>query len=534
MYKFYNIKKVKIILIFLSFIKYSAWCVFFIFQGRALQQAVDKNTLLVQLIYTLTGFLGAKFLVMMVDLAGKFASAYFENKEIAQQWKAHFPQKIYQDNEHKYNLIYLSYFDHLPNLYNLECIIINNQSTIISVFFIVTYLLIYTGFYYGMFALLAVFFLNFVSKNICLNKLNQYHKEINENKATTLGWINQYFKAYREMSFNWQGQIKPWIHSSYDDLYVSKKNLILVQLIRDIMAQLMVEVPFILNTSIVIIAVYLNYISITQMFVWVGFSQFIINASNSFLENKVNKDKKKILVNKLYDIAISFNEEEPLKINAKHYPPIENIDIRLQDNTINNLSTKPSIYRIKGTNGSGKTTLLNLIIGYEREVQINNYSNLKEMLAHISHENIRVIEREPVIFDSLNIFDEQVLGPKYANSAQWNIILKKRISGFLSKDLLNELSHHFSQIENKFYSRGNGRFSSGERILISLMRALTSWDKRVSILVVDECTAFLDTQIKELFLRCLSELSTNTSVYLSTHEDFNLKRPTEINLEVTN
>lgn len=56
------------------------------------------------------------------------------------------------------------------------------------------------------------------------------------------------------------------------------------------------------------------------------------------------------------------------------------------------------------------------------------------------------------------------------------------------------------------------------------MRVLTSWDKTVSILVVDECTTFLDTKSKGLFLRCLSELSMNASVYLSSHEDFSLEK----------
>lgn len=524
MHKFCNIKKVKIILASLNFLKYLAWCGFFIFQGKAIQQAIDKNILIAQLAQTLICYFLTKLVVMFTDLISKFVESYFENDEIATQWRLNFPKMLYQDNESKYNLMYLSYFDYLPNLYNLECAIINNQCTIMSVLIIVASLLIYTEFYYGLFALFAVFILNFLSKNIYLKKLEYYHQSINENKASILTWINQYFKAYREISFNWQGQINPWINSIYSALYKSQKNLVLVQLFRDIMAQLLVELPFIANTSIMITAVYLNYLSITQMFVWIGFSQFVINASNAFLENKVNQDKKKILINELEEIAISFKDKNERALDDKCVFNVDIFQVKLQDNTINQLSFLPGIYHVKGANGSGKTTLLNSIIGYEREVKVDNHIILKQKLATIAKDHIRIIERDPVIFTTLKTFNEQIMGPKDTSVTHWKLILQKRVEGILSAYLFNELLTLFSEIEEKFYGRENGHFSSGEKILISLMRVLISWDKRVSILVVDECTAFLDTKSKGLFLRCLSELSMNASVYLSSHEDFSLEK----------
>lgn len=534
MHKFCNIRKVKIILASLNVLKYSAWCGFFIFQGKAIQQAVDKNVLITQLAQILTWYFVTKLLVMIADLSSKFVVGYFENNEIAAQWRDNFPKKLYQDNENKNNFMYLSYFDYLPNLYNLECTIINNQCTIVSVLLIVVSLLIYTEFYYGVFALVAVFALNFLSKNTSLKKLDYYHQEINENKASTLAWINQYFKAYREISFNWPGQINPWINSTYNALYASKKNFILAQLLRDVAAQLMVELPFIVNTSIVIVAVYWRYLSITQMFVWIGLSQFVISASNAFLENKANQAKRNALINELDKIALSFKDKNEQILTDEYFANVEVFQVRLQDNTINQLGFKPGIYHIKGSNGSGKTTLLNSIMGYERKVDVHNHIILKQKLTNIAKDNIRVIEREPIIFSSLKTFNEQILGPEYTHSIHWEIVLQKKIKGFLSTHLLNDLSKFFTKVEDKFHDRGNGNFSSGERILISLMRVLTSWDRTVSILVVDECTAFLDAEIRDLFLQCLAELSTKTSVYLSTHEGLNMKKLAKIDLDVIN
>ena len=177
------------------------------------------------------------------------------------------------------------------------------------------------------------------------------------------------------------------------------------------------------------------------------------------------------------------------------------------------------IYHIKGTNGSGKTTLLNSILKYERAVDIDNHLTLKRMLVNVSPENIRVIDRDPVIFNCLQTFNEQILGPVISNLFDWKIFLMDKVRDLLSDELINELLYMFSQMEWDFYDRVGGGFSSGEKILISVMRALASWDKTVSILVVDECTAFLDDQVRSLFLRCLLELSASTAVYLSAHEE---------------
>ncbi len=517
---------------FLSFTKYTAWCGFFIFQGRAIQQAINKNTLFEQLLLTLVWFVLTKLIVMFSDLTNKFLACYYENKEIAEQWKLQFPKKIYHDNEQKHNLIYLFYFDHLPNLYNLECAIINNQCTIMIVLVMVVSLLIYTQFFYGIFALIALFYLNYLSKNIFLKRLDYHQDRIHDNKRSILTWINEYFKSYREISFNWVEQIHLWRKSAYYPLYESKNNFILAQLLRDIMAQIMVELPFIINTLLVIVAVYFNHLSITNMFVWVGFSQLIINASNAFLENNANQCKKRILIKAINEIASSFKiKDKNIVLNKSHLNE-DLIQVKLQDNTINELSIKPGIYHIKGSNGSGKTTLLNSILGYEREVQVHNQSDLKQMLANIPKTKIRVVERDPVIFKSLKTFNEQILGPINPNYSDWQIALDEKMRGRLSTHLINAFLALFLKIEEKFYERRNGQFSSGEKILISLLRSLSSWDRTVSILVIDECTAFLDTQIKDLFLRCLSELSAITAVYLSTHEEVNLAKPVKVNLEI--
>lgn len=522
MFKFYNIKKIKIILAFLSFTKYIAWCGFFIFQGRAIQQSIDKNIVVDQLLFTLFWFVLTKLIVMVSDLLTHFFTSYFENKEVDKQWKENFPKKLFRDNENKSNLVYLMYFDYIPALFHLECDILTNKCTMLSVITIVIPLLIYTGFYYGIVALLAIFILSFTSKSVFLKKLDSHYKETNSNKTQTLSWINQFFRSYREISFNWHGQTNGWINFMHASLYQSKKKQVYTQLKRDVLSQFLVEIPFIFNTLMVILAVYGGYLSITQLFVWIGFSQFVISATNAFLENKVNSDKRVTLIEQLMGISDVFKVSE--EVFEQSESSVKNIQIKLQDNTINDLSLDPTIHHIQGKNGSGKSTLLNIIMGYERQAKVDNHRSLLSLFQKVSASNIRIIEREPEIFSVFTTFNEQILGPEQSKLFHWVRLLHEKMDGVLSSNLINDLKYFFVIVEQKFYKRANGHFSSGEKVLISLLRALTSWNTNVRILITDECVAFLDFKSKKLFFRCLLELSERIPIFISSHESINFEK----------
>ncbi len=525
MFNFQSLKKIKIILALINIIKYGAWCGFFSFQGQAIQQAMDSNSLMEQLVFTLIWFLATKLIVMIADVLSQFVTSYFENYEIEQQWNVHFPKKLYRDNENKNNTIYLAFFTYLPDLFTVECSIVISLCTIISVCVIVISLLIYTEFYYGVLALSAVIILNLLSKKIFLKQLNRYHTETHDNREKVLGWVNQFFRGYKEIAFNWFGQVNAWVNSVFAAYYQSKRTLIITQLKRNILSQLLVEVPFIINTSLVIIAVRLNHLSVTQMFVWVGISQFVINATNAFLEYQVNTVRKKLLINKLQVISAAFAvqlENVLPEINAFGHP-MEEVAITLQDNSLNYLSLKPGIYHVQGKNGSGKSTLFNIISGYERNLKVSNHSQLLLFLQNIKTSAIRVIEREPEIFNSLKTFNQQILGYEASKLCQWEQLLEEKMSPILSCDLLYDLKKFSLALNEKFSTRVNGYLSSGEKIFISILRALTSWNATIHLLIIDECVAFLDAKAKVLFYRCLNELAVSIPIFVSSHEPLKIK-----------
>lgn len=532
MHEFCYLKKIKTSLFVLNIIKYLFWSAFLYFQGLAIEQAIYNEILLKQIVTTLLYFALTKLIVMVCDVFRQFLTEYYKNKEIYTNWNNHFPQKIYKDNAEKSNLIYLKYFDYLPELFNIECNRINNISTLFVVFALVFGLLIYTGFYYGIMTLFFIFALNIVSKNLYLKKINICATKINTEKAKISKWLGEYFKAFRELYFNWNQQLESGVKEAYIEIYKVKKKYAVLLLFRDIASQIFVEIPFVFNTALVIVGVYCNYLNITQMFIWVGLSQFAIQAANAFLQNQVNTVRKQTIINSIEEINQqfkarkdfasaeneiyddSFNFNKLLVADCKISSP--KVLVKLQDACINTIGIAPGIYHIKGTNGSGKSTLLNTILGFERQLKVDNYNNLQNLLSSISREQIRVIERDAVLFSQFD-FNQQILGPELAKITHYKAILALKLKYIFSKDLYTNLLTNFYILNSKFES-SNHIFSSGEKVMISLMRAVASWDANVKILVIDECSVFLDSEVKKLFMRCVDELSRITAVYFTSHE----------------
>lgn len=170
------------------------------------------------------------------------------------------------------------------------------------------------------------------------------------------------------------------------------------------------------------------------------------------------------------------------------------------------------------------------------ESNIRTYSQkMKEMVLDVvPPQKILVIKKDPVISNNRKEFNRQILGAELAQLLDWQTLLPIKAKYLFSKELSIELKRVFQKIEHKFYTRGYSRFSAGEKFLISFMQAIALWDKEVSILLIDECTADLDTKIKDLFFKCLSMLSTHTTIYFHSGELVNIDRSAKINLKTVN
>jgi hypothetical protein len=132
----------------------------------------------------------------------------------------------------------------------------------------------------------------------------------------------------------------------------------------------------------------------------------------------------------------------------------------------------------------------------------------------IGQSNRRVIEKEAVIFNHLSGFSQQILGPTLAESLHWQPLLAIKTKYLFSKELHQHWLQLCQQVEWRFYQIPRKALSISDRILISCMRALASWDMNVSTLVVNASLACLEPNVRTIFLQCLNELSVRASIVI--------------------
>lgn len=500
------------------FVKYSLWCYFFVLQGKAIELAIGKNKLAKEVIYTLAGFILVKMVVMLCDVFQKFLVEYYKNIEIKHQWSCYIPKYIYSDTQNKKNDMNVLFFDYFPKLFEFKVALLHNKVTIFSVFALTTIAFAHTEFFLGLTALFLVFVLNYLSKNIFVKKIDYYQREGYQSKITILNWIEQYFSSYRELSKNWQGiSNTSWKDDVYNNYFLSKKNQIASYLYRDLLAQILVELPFLLNTSIVILGVYYEYLTLTQLFVWVGFSQFMINASNAYLEKKIIKKQIDTLSECTTSIIHNFSPQASTTVITNNSSNFLFSEVVMQDGKINKLSLEPGLYRIKGGNGSGKSTLMNIILSYERMDYDFKCTNFAYFINHIDQSKVRVIDREAVVLDCFKEFNTQVCGPNTSYQV-WLEPVSHSIHRLLTHELATAWIKVFHGLETEYTDRANKILSAGERVILSLMRFFCSWDIEVNLLIIDECDSFLDHKKKALFIDTVNELAQHMAVYISCHD----------------
>ncbi len=513
----YYLNKLKFLNASLLTVKNIFCFLFFVLQGKAIELSISTNKLPQQLVYTLIGYVIVKLIVMLCDVFQRFISDHYKNLELKRIWIHYFPKKIYKDNDSKHNQLSFLYFNVFPRLFELKISIFSNMVNIICIFTLTLSALIYSKFYLATLALLLVFIFNFISRDLLVDHIGKYHHEENESKTKILKWIGEYLSAYREISKNWVGiSDSNWSDKIYENYYLAKKKQTFFYFYRDLISQALVELPFLFNSAIVILGVYYHYVSLTQLFVWIGFCQLMITASNAYIENRVNKKEASILNAKGNEILNEFEVKKRLnksKINTKSIS-----EVTMLDGQKNILSIKPGIYHIKGNNGSGKTTLLNIILGYERHLNVNKHIQLDNIINSVQPHNIRLIERNAVIFDSLTDFSMQVCGPYNARESLWKNDLINSINILLNEELAKVWIQLFISLEKKYIKRNDKSMSSGEQVLLSLLRFFVSWNKKVKVLIVDECDSFLDKKNRELFIAAIKDISSHLAIFISGHQ----------------
>lgn len=519
MFSFNRLSKLRVVVVTFVLLHYSLWALYFVVQGRAIEMAIARHELPHQMIYALIGFVCVKMLVMLCDVFQTFIIKYDMNNEIQSLWNQYAPQAIYRENLSQKTDVILLFFDYLPRIFDTQATLVKNKTTVLYIFTMTLFVFFYTGFIMGVIALLLIFVLSFTTKNFFTHRIDQQQTLINRSKTMVIAWIDQYFAAFREISKNWPKLLQStWKNDIYQPYYLANQSQTIFYLYRDLLSQILVELPFLVNTSVVILGVYYEYISLAQLFVWVGFSQFMINASNAYLENRVILKQHNSLLIKINDILTAFqsradSQTQPV-ISTQHAA-----HVILRDGSTIHLSLKPGIYPIRGENGAGKSTLLNVLMDFEKEHIHFENNHLSALHRSINQHNIRVIEKDVVVFECMSDINRQICGPAYNSTYAWHEPVTTATLYLLGPDLSDQWSVIFHEFAAQYHQRKDKTLSSGEKVILSFLRFLASWHHDVQLLIIDECDSFLDPKKKSLFIQAMHAASKHMAIYLCSHDN---------------
>ncbi len=163
--------------------------------------------------------------------------------------------------------------------------------------------------------------------------------------------------------------------------------------------------------------------------------------------------------------------------------------------------SKNGVYILQGENGSGKTTLLKLLMGYflpkEGSIQIGEINLNKNS----TKEEIMLVRNKVAYLSQDNDFISFLNAQE--NASIFNILNYGKL------DDLKLLEH------GKFKNRKNNELSSGEKVLISIERLL---NENKEIILLDECSDFLDDKNTKTIISKIKDLGKNKLVIIVSHD----------------
>lgn len=265
-----------------------------------------------------------------------------------------------------------------------------------------------------------------------------------------------------------------------------------------------------ISLSVLISIIIINYSILTEfMNLYYNIKNLIVSKGEiSILEEYLQKLPKNEKSSKLknHDSNILF-ENKFINIKVKNlYYTINNKQI------INGLTfeiKKKEKVGLCGNIGSGKSTIAKLLTGlisnYKGDILINNIP-LKSINLDKLRQYITYIPQHPKLFNR-TLIDNLTYGTKNKTIDD--------IYQILDKLDFKDLKDKFKDFMYQKVGKNGSKLSGGQRQIVCLLRALLK-DNR--IIIMDEPTSSLDSEVKTKIIKLIDEISKSKNILIITHD----------------
>lgn len=340
-------------------------------------------------------------------------------------------------------------------------------------------------------------------------------KQVNENDKL-IGLISQTITGLKDIQTL---GISNTINDKYNTIYRLWKNMYSSKRKYQVHKQTVLKSLLILvKTSIYFLLAYLvmnKEMTIGVMLIIISYFDSLFQSSENIMQSLENIKEQNVSVNRIKEI-LEYNTVKEYEIkslkNINGLINFNNVSFSYNDERfLENLefTIKPNkITVIVGANGTGKTTITNLILRLYQPtggeilldgIDINSIDK-KTYLKEIS-----ILNQETYLFN-LSIRQNFNLINKDINKQQ-------EICKFVGIDkFIKKLPKGYDTV----IGENCNNISGGQKKLISLARTLLKGSK---ILILDEATSSLDTNMTKNFISILKKLKKNHTVIVITHKN---------------
>jgi ABC-type branched-subunit amino acid transport system ATPase component len=511
------------------------------FKGSAIQSlSVDPSLeKVLPLVLTFVVFHGFSILANILMANGKSLVAAFAYQRA---WAAFLPMRIFSKQEALSDAVAQILTRHAPRIFEIRGHVAAGLTSAVGAVALVVYQSVRDSFWVGLAALPIVLLLGSMTTRMGHKLYPSAQRAFNEASLTIAPWLRDYFYGNREAFLNWKRDessavLSSWFQKTAHHYLRLWKRLLAAMIHRDLVGSFFVEWPYIFGVGGLLLFTAQGQLTLQQTFVWIGLLELMIGASASLrnlhhwrqelsgLEQLTQKIAHQLHAPTPHGLALPIEEHSAafLKSAAASVPPARALEpfqaeFRLRDGSTVRLGTAPGLYGLQGANGSGKSTLLDAILGYCTDYDHWDRTAVSALQAHFQGA-ARIIEKEPVVYSGLSTFAQQVEGPaSQASDSELldRLTLKLQALWNGQETHAQFWSERFSKLALAWNQ--NRRLSSGERVLLSLGRALIGWNaEQVRLVVSDEAEAFLDPQIAQAFLKLLQKFAETAAVYRVFH-----------------